>query len=169
MIDNVKIHLSCGWLWFYQIHPNSIFRLRCWTWFVRLISCIFPVFHRKAFEWCGIDCCACIYGSFTHERMNVTWQSSISDPPPVHNLLLRANNRSVACGPPFRIGNMMKISEIYATPSGRSVLWTAPGPRALRYGPSRALTGPGLPPSWRCKTNYWRHACLYIYIIYMII
>ena len=29
--------------------------------------------------------------------------------------------------------------------SPRSVLWTAPGPRALRYGPSRALMGPGLP------------------------
>ena len=27
----------------------------------------------------------------------------------------------------------------------RSVLWRATGPRALRYGPSRALTGPGLP------------------------
>ena len=29
--------------------------------------------------------------------------------------------------------------------SPRKVLWTAPGPRALRYGPSRALMGPGLP------------------------
>lgn len=100
---------------------------------------MFPFFHRKAFSWFQIGCCvriymafpwiASMYGGFTHERMNVTWQSSthpigaaqhISDHPPVQNLQEKTEEWPSWPVVHLSFGHMMNVDDIFfKTPSWR--------------------------------------------------